>query len=154
MDKILTLEDFTREGGSPTLALVRRNWPFWLEPPRQPEGVAAELLAYAEVNHGRWIVNCPMPDPEHDDGKCRGAQMASRSEHRFFCVDCLHRYEPAARGRWVRVQWPAEVAQIEQALAPRPVKRQNWTPAETAMVLRAENAAFLTDEWVDRVFDG
>lgn len=156
MNKILTLESFQRQGGSPTYALLRKNWPFWEEEFRTPQGLADSPVAYAEVNHGRWIVNCPLPDPSQLDKKCHGAQMASRAEPRFFCVDCLHRYEPTVRSKWLRVVWPDEGMQkeIEAALSPRPVKKMNWLPNETAMQLRAENAAFLSeDNWIGKVFE-
>lgn len=156
MNKILTLESFQREGGSPTKVLLRRNWPYWEEELRIPQGLAEKPVAYAEVNHGRWIVNCPLPDLSQLDKKCHGAQMASRAEPRFFCVDCLHRHEPSVRDKWLRVVWPNdnEIKGIEAALGPRPLKNRNWAPNETGMQLRAENAAFLgEDAWVGKVFE-
>lgn len=78
------------------------------------------------VNHGRWIIDCP----------CGGAQLACRTDHRFFCVDCLNAW---TSGAWVPVTWPADPDGIARQLASRPVELQNWEPGETVKVLRAEN---------------
>jgi hypothetical protein len=78
------------------------------------------------VNHGRWIAVCP----------CGGAQLACRTDHRMFCVDCLNAH---VDGRWVPVIWPEDVGGVEDAMAVRPAVLQNWEPDETVAVLRAEN---------------
>ena len=84
------------------------------------------LLAY--VNHGRWVVDCP----------CGSAQLACRSDRRFFCTDCRNAW---AFGKWVRVTWPAEEADIEALLLQRPFPRnRNWHPRESASGLAMENA--------------
>ena len=139
--RLLTLEDFSRGGGSPTEQLVQRNWPYWIEPPRRPEGIAPRVRAYVEVNHGRWIINCPFEG-------CEGAQLASRAEHRFFCIDCLHRPDPEALYRWVVVVWPTDedARRIETALLKRPLANRNWLPSEPSNLLVAENAAFMGEE--------
>lgn len=94
-----------------------------------PQGLAAGVAARVEVNHGRWIVNCPF---------CTGAQFASPSDRRFFCIDCLHAGTDA-EGRWVKVIWPREAGGIEEALLARPKPaNRNWMPGESADALRAE----------------
>lgn len=86
-----------------------------------------QLLAY--VNHGRWVVDCP----------CGSAQLACRSDRRFWCVDCQNAW---ALGKWVGVTWPKDEADIEGLLAQRPFpKNRNWHPTEDAMTLVAENVA-------------
>ena len=100
--------------------------------PFRPQGVATKLVAVAEVNHGRWIVRCPF---------CTSAQLAAKSDRRFFCVTCLN--EQVGR-RWVRVMWPAAslVVGIEAALLVRPETAfMYWRPGESVADLAAENAA-------------
>jgi hypothetical protein len=85
----------------------------------------------AFVNDGRWVVVCP----------CGGAQVAARSDRRFFCVDCR-----GWEGRgWDDVYWPddeeLEVAERLLLARPDPLSR-NWRPwDETAEVLYEENLA-------------
>lgn len=86
----------------------------------------ASLLVYA--NHGRWVVDCP----------CGSAQVACRTDPRFFCIECRNVW---ADGLWVQVEWPKELGVIEELLDKRPVKHAHWTPGEDPMTLLAENAA-------------
>lgn len=86
-----------------------------------PKAVAGDFTIAAEIDNGRWIVKCP---------NCGGAQIASRKDRRFFCLDCLNDYEPA-RGRWVRVIWPAKAIEIENQIQGEPERtRQNWRPED------------------------
>src|SRR5439155_17375452 len=62
-------------------------------PQHVPDAHSSKTLD-AEVNKGRWIVRCP----------CNGAQLASKTDRRFFCVDCLNLW---CSGKWARVRWPA-----------------------------------------------
>lgn len=108
------------------------TWPLhalWEGP--QPEGMADTVVAYAYVNHGRWVVDCPF---------CLSAQLTSPRDRRFFCVECGN---VNAGGRWLRVQWPdADLAQIEKNLGVRPrVETRNWTVGESVLRLQAENTA-------------
>jgi hypothetical protein len=96
-----------------------------------PAGVHDTVAAVAYVNHGRWVVDCPFG--------CGSAQMASRSDRRFFCVECGHRGD----GRWLPVVWPSdlEVQTVEAVLDARPdMATRNWRPGEPIDALVAENA--------------
>lgn len=75
---------------------------------------------YAYVNHGRWVANC------HCLG---GAELVTEGEE-FLCGNC---------GSVRPVVWPADIEQIEAALARRPTVNQNWQPGETVQLLAAEN---------------
>ena len=86
-----------------------------------------EMVAYASVNHGRWLVRCPW---------CKSAQYASREDHRFFCVECFN--APAGQ-RWVAVIWPQDHEEIESVLCGRPKQNRNWTTGEPVDKLREEN---------------
>lgn len=118
-----------RDREAETVLLVPANWPPGVER-RIPDQVAPDALP-VHVNHGRWIVECP----------CGSAQLASRTDRRFFCVECGN---VTFEGKWVRVEWPSdsEVAEIEQALQERPFATyQNWSPGETVQELKVETAA-------------
>lgn len=85
---------------------------------------------YAEVNHGRWIVNCPF---------CAGAELADPDDRRFFCLSC---YNVAVGGKWLAVTWPSQRKAIEAELLKRPkAEFANWSPGERVASLRAEAAA-------------
>lgn len=109
--------------------VVRAAWPHPDVAPFTPPAAhkaTAQHAARVRVNHGRWVVDCP----------CGGAQLACRTDHRMFCVDCLNEH---VAGAWVPVVWPANVEQIEGILGVRPVDLQNWDPIESVEQLRAEN---------------
>lgn len=93
-----------------------------------PAMTTNKATAYARVDLGRWIVDCPW---------CKSAQHASREDHRFFCVECGN---APVRGQWITVHWPNEWAEIEEILSKRPDKgNQWWSPGETLKSLQAEN---------------
>lgn len=88
----------------------------------------AKVALPAKVNHGRWIVECP----------CGGAQLASKTDRRFFCIDCGN---VLFEGEWVHVDWPKNVEAIEQALSRRPfAANQNWEPGESLEDLQGQTA--------------
>lgn len=95
--------------------------------PRLPSA-AAQTARPVFVNDGRWLVQCP----------CGGAQYASKTDHRFFCIDCLN---ATANGLWVAVTWPQYPGLIEAVLDVRPTNQADWLPGETLSQLAAENQA-------------
>ena len=85
--------------------------------------------AFASINAGRWIVNCPFPG-------CRSAQLASVLDRRFFCVECN---SSAVGGKWVEVEWPNSPEGVEQWVVHRPAEAQHWLPGETrAMIIEQD----------------
>lgn len=98
---------------------------------RIPTKESGDAEAFARIDHGRWVVDCPF---------CPSAQMAFEEDHRFLCADCLN---ADASGAWVRVIWPKPAVRkaIEGPLVVRPKANQNWRPGESPAELRAENQA-------------
>ena len=97
-----------------------------------PTATHATVRASAEVNHGRWLVDCPFG--------CASAQHAVRSDRRFFCVECSN----GGTCMWVPVVWPDDdqVAAIEELLEARPdPTTRNWRPGEPVDSLADENTA-------------
>jgi hypothetical protein len=80
-----------------------------------------EVNAFAVINAGRWLVECPLPG-------CNGAQYASVTDRRFWCVDCQNE---AVNQKWIGVKWPENPNELELALLKRPKSAQNWLPGET-----------------------
>jgi hypothetical protein len=77
----------------------------------------------AEVNHGRWLAQCP---------RCPNAIMLSRDALLFLCDNC-------GEG-WLNVTWPLDREEIEATLQFREDDtNRNWTPNETTDDLRKEN---------------
>jgi hypothetical protein len=127
------LGDATTYGGTSARAVIDRinirraleGMPL-LEPPDDSEQTTDLLLAY--VNHGRWVIDCP----------CGSAQLASREDPRFWCVECRNSW---ALGKWVGVEWPNQAEDIEGLLLMRPSpKTQIWNPDESVLSLAMENA--------------
>ena len=86
------------------------------------------VVAHASVNYGRWLVRCPW---------CKSAQYASTEDQRFFCVECAN---AVVGGRWVRVVWPENRAEIEAVLCRRPAREnRNWELGEAVQHLELEN---------------
>lgn len=84
--------------------------------------------AFAYVNHGRWIADCPFG--------CGGAELAR--DDTFMCRECAN---ASVRHRPLPLVWPAEddVRAIEAALVVRPVLNRNWNLNESIGALLAEN---------------
>ena len=83
----------------------------------------------AVLNHGLWIVRCPMGDG------CYGEVAANNLEPIFCCVDC--------GAGWFDVEFPHPdmIARIEAEVEKRPKTRvgmphANWLPGETLAELR------------------
>lgn len=85
--------------------------------------------AFAYVNHGRWVADCP--------AGCGGAELAR--DDVFMCRECGNittRHQP------VPLVWPSDedVRAIEAALVVRPFLNRNWNIDESIGRLLAENA--------------
>jgi hypothetical protein len=87
-----------------------------------------------EVNHGRWIIPCPLCK-----GALRGLDELGRRRSHFTCADCRNEGGPA-----VKVQWPPEqvIKDVERLLGRRPnPANRNWRVNEPVDNLVLENAA-------------
>lgn len=90
-----------------------------------------DAAVVAHVNHGRWLVECPL---------CGEAQYAGYEDRRFLCISC---YRLGDHQRWRPITWPTEgeVVTAEALLRPRPRRRRNWHPARQPLDhLARENA--------------
>lgn len=65
-----------------------------------PSGVDASRTAYARLDHGRWIVQCP---------ECSSAQLAASTDPRFYCIECGN----SGTGAWLPVIWPDDRLAVE-----------------------------------------
>lgn len=73
-----------------------------------------DVRAYAYVNHGRWVANCPR---RH----CANAEALAPKQATFHCSNCKLLAE---------VAWPTDPDAITEALVCRPVPQtRNWAPA-------------------------
>lgn len=71
----------------------------------------------AYVNHGRWMVDCPI---------CGAARNVTPGRH-FWCAACGNqRYAGAA----LVITWPDDIDAIGELLAVRPRENQNYDPVE------------------------
>lgn len=89
------------------------------------------------VNDGRWLAQCA----------CGHAQLASKSDHRFYCLACANA-RSEAEGMWIGVAWPSDsdIERIETLLLVRPqldegtnLPTRNWRPDEPIEHLADEN---------------
>lgn len=89
------------------------------------------VTAFAYVNHGRWIVDCPF---------CTSAQIAAKTDHRFLCAGDGGCGNAQVGGAFVNVTWPKDTDKIEAVLCLRAdPNTRNWLPGETVKDLRREN---------------
>jgi|TARA_Y100000310_G_scaffold126272_3_gene125066 hypothetical protein len=115
--------------------------PFW----RQSQGLTplpdflqAQGEVKAEVNQGRWVVDCP--------AGCGGALVVSELEPFFICYECGSQENG---GQWYHVVYPQAKRAIEAQLLKRPVPfrrffhaaNRNWLCGESWQKLRRENVA-------------
>jgi hypothetical protein len=83
--------------------------------------------AYAYVNHGRWVVECPV---------CGGGERVPTAEGSPTTILC----QVPACGTELGVIFPEKRAQIESVLLLREnLVNRNWSPGETVADLEAEN---------------
>ena len=96
------------------------------ERPKIVEIPINNISVWGEVNHGRWIVNCPF---------CDNAEF-EWEDHFFFCSECNNKQ---INGQLVTVLIPPYKKAIEVLLEKRPIKNQNWQYPETIADLAKEN---------------
>ena len=88
-------------------------------------GITEYPTLKAEVNHGRWIVNCPF---------CNNAEFLF--DEYFYCNQCKNE---GIQGGIYKVEIPKERNRIEELLEKRPIKNRNWLSTETVEQLEEEN---------------
>ena len=133
-----TARSFYDPGGQ--AAVPEADLPITRHPPAGFATIVGQLTARgttsqatvvaAYVNESRWIASCPF---------CNSAQIASPSDPRFLCANCANL---PVQGAYLAVSYPTAKAAvaIEAALLERPdLQTRNWTIAETADDLIAEN---------------
>ena len=103
-----------------------------------PGSVQGELRAY--INHGRWMVECPLQGCEH-------AVIASMEEPVFFCSACGN---VGNDGHSFGVVFPRWWRALERELIKRPIpmgktrmsaSTRNWRPGESLNDIKRENIA-------------
>ena len=108
------------------------------EPTPPKRGLTDSAVAYAEINHGRWIIECPF---------CPSAQLATMQEgETFFCVVCRN---AEVNNGLVPVVHPSakQLQGIEKELVRRrDAATRNWRPGENVASLRAENKRMGVEE--------
>jgi hypothetical protein len=82
------------------------------------------VKAYAEINHGRWIVECPA-------GDCYGAVGVSALLMDCDCADDTVCDHPLPCGQRIDVVLPDDAAEITRILNLRPQRKtRNWVRDE------------------------
>lgn len=110
-----------------TVLLYSAHEPLAVLEALKPGNAGREEAVHVEVNHGRWVVECP---------SCRSAQLASIEDPRYLCHECLNM---AIALQWRRVIWPKNYQAISDLLAVRPLENRNWKPGEKLADLKREN---------------
>ena len=136
-DKIIMHEDW-RPGVN---YVETRRW-YWREAgnltalPNPTDAGATRGAVQAYINHGRWVVECPLA---HND-----AVIVSRASAYYSCASGG---TGENGGRWYAVTFPADRADIEKELLRRAsshpykdAKFRNWNTAETLGDLKRENS--------------
>ncbi len=86
----------------------------------------------AEINHSRWLVNCP---------HCNNAEFLF-SDKRFWCTLCGNEGND---GKLYKVVMPKNKIQIETLLEPRPLFNRSWKYPETISDLARENKVHIKE---------
>lgn len=94
----------------------------------EPKGKATSPELYVRVDHGRWIVDCPVG--------CVGAEFGNPIDHWFWCTSC---FNSGSGYKLLPVRWPENKDEIARLLVFRPLENQNWNPGESAAMLLADN---------------
>ena len=90
----------------------------------EPVGEITGEPVLARVDHGRWIGDCNRYDPAKNR-ICRGAQLVTPDDRRFWCVCC---FNADNAGHWRPVVWPDDPPDVEQSLGGLLAPDQNWMP--------------------------
>ncbi len=112
------MRDQRHMSGSKQLSTVTQVTAFW-----ESQTILKQTTrkAYAYVNGGRWVADCPV---------CNGGIACWTENPDGACLDC---------GNVFKIGFPDDIEQVEAALEKRPTPRQNWLPGETIDMLNAEN---------------
>lgn len=97
--------------------------------------ISKHVAIEARVDHGRWIVDCPL---KVEKQPCMGAENATEDEKFFLCLSCGN---AQIDGEWIKVKFPPKKQRekFEKSLAVRPEAFRNWFPGETAKKIAKEN---------------
>jgi hypothetical protein len=95
-----------------------------------------DLVAVAELNHGRWIAHCPRGCGNVEQrGRCDDNTTGGLDADRFYC-----RESHGGCGLTCGVDWPYRIAEIEALVLARPFRdNRNWRPDEDLLDLLGEN---------------
>ena len=124
-------EDWQQEG---FVSFISREWDRWQDE-HIPSVRKNNGMIKAEINQGRWIVNCP--------SECGDAVISSKKVPYYICSMCGN---VSNDGKWYLIQYPKDKMAIENVLLKRPAiipfhaKTRNWFPNETVEDLEKENA--------------
>lgn len=142
--KILRAQDM-QDGKGPTALLTRPRGGV-----RISQETAEGLTAAAVIEHGAWIIRCPLPG-------CAGAEYGDPETPLFRCHSC---WNALAEGRLIRVFYPGNLPHLEASLLERSDGRlRSWSPPETAASIarRTRELGLLFGEnpnWFDGRFPG
>ena len=89
----------------------------------------------AYLNHGRWIVDCPL---DREGQACGGAECVTEDDKVFLCLSCGNEQ---VGGDFLKVRFPTRPGRdkFEKSLALRPESLRNWVPGETPAKIAKEN---------------
>jgi hypothetical protein len=73
-----------------------------------PAGVLLGQQVYAQINHGRWVADCP----------CMSAVVVSPADPRLACPEC--------GAGWITVVFPDDVDQVEREVEREAIRERNW----------------------------
>jgi hypothetical protein len=84
-----------------------------------PRESSVPETAVAYLNWGRWVADCA-------SDRCTNALEVEPGQETFVCRGPAPQY--AGCGNSAPLQWPDDVAAVQQAVADLPESQQQWTP--------------------------
>ena len=82
--------------------------------PQDEEQITGLPVALAYINHGRWIVDCPV---------CPSAEeLPRKTENQDSLVQCQGCHQI------IRISWPKNSQQLMRVLKERPIANRHWYP--------------------------